>query len=672
MRFAICFVALSAAACAQTDWPVYGHDAGGTRFSPLKQITPKNVGNLKVAWTYDTQAPVPPPAIPPRAPAEAPGGGQLAPNAPPGANGPVQVSAPGITPPVPGAGRGGRAPRARRSETTPLVINGVLYMSTAYNRVLALDPDTGNKLWEYESQHPPAMRGIAYWPGSDGLPPQVVFGTSDGWLISLNAKTGRPVPGFGNEGLVNLRTGVVSDKFPRAQYGMSSAPTVYKDFVITGAQVQEGPTQGAAGDIRAWDMRNGKLAWTFHTIPRPGEANHDTWQEDQWQDRSGANPWGSLTIDSERGLVFAGVGSVTRDFDGGDRKGPNLYGDSIVALDAATGTLKWFFQTTHHDNWDYDPSAPPALIDIVQKGKKIPALAQSTKQGLLFLLDRVTGKPIYGVEERKVISDNTVPGDEPWPTQPFPLKPPPLSRNTFDLKEVATVTPEHEKFCRALIETEGGAIGGGPYAQYGPKLRVVFPSWIGGGNWGGGSFDPQLGYFFVNTQELGNLNKMIKGRDGKSWVRVAPDDTSLGADTSLFLNPKNSWPCQQPPWGLLTAVNVNTGQIAWRVPLGSFEELDAMGIPPTGTPNVGGSIATGGGLVFIGASSDQKFHAFDARSGKELWNAKLNDVARSVPISFQGKNGKQYVAVMAGGAGGPLSAGGSSGTGRLYVFALPD
>jgi glucose dehydrogenase len=627
---------------AQTDWPVYGHDPGGTRFSPLKQITPKNVSSLKLAWSYDTQAPM----------------NQAAPPA----GGPGAAA---------GRGRGpSRGNRSRRSESTPLVINGVMYLSTAYNRVLALEPETGKKLWEYEGPHTPALRGIAYWPGDTGTPPRILYGTNDGWLVALNAKTGQLTPGFGNEGMVNLREGF-AEKFQRGQYSMSSAPTVYKDLVITGSQVQESPSLGLPGDIRAWDVHNGKLKWTFHTIPRPGEPNHETWKEDQWQDRSGANAWGSITVDVERGLLFAGVGSVTRDFDGGDRKGPDLYGDCIVALEADTGKLRWFFQTTHHDNWDYDPTAPPALINVVHQGKKIPALAQSTKQGLLFLLDRTNGKPIYGVEERLVISDNTVPGDEPWPTQPFPVKPPPLTRTSFDPKEVATVTPEHEKFCRALLETEGGALGGTPYAQYGPKLRVVFPSWIGGGNWGGASYDPHLGYVFVNMQDLGNLNKMIKSQNGDFYVRVAPDDKNLEADSSLSLNTKNSWPCQQPPWGALVAVNVNTGNIAWSVPLGWYDELEAKGIPKTGTPNVGGSIATAGGLVFIGASSDERFHAFDSHTGKELWTTTLNDVARSVPITYLGKTGKQYVAVMAGGGGGPLASGIPPGTGRLYVFSLP-
>jgi quinoprotein glucose dehydrogenase len=622
----------------QKDWPVYGHDPGGMRYSPLKQINTRNVAKLHEVWTIDTQAPVTQTAAPP-----------------PGAAGRGGA----------GGGRGG-APRRRGSESTPLVINGVMYLGTGYSRVLALEPETGRKIWEYEGPHNPPLRGLAYWPGDAQRPPQIVFASTDGWLISLNAATGKLVPGFGNEGMVNMKEGF-PEKFQNSYYGLSSPPTIYKDLVITGAHTQEAPSLGPPGDIRAWDMKTGKLAWTFHTIPRPGEANHDAWQEDQWADRSGANPWGIMTLDAERGMLFAGIGTPTRDFDGSDRKGSNLYGSSIVALDAATGKLIWHFQTTHHDNWDYDPSAPPALIDVVRNGKKIAAVAQTTKQALLFILDRLSGKPIFGVEERPVPQDNPVPGDEPWPTQPFPIKPPPLSRNSFRLDEVARTTPDHEKFCRSLLAAEGGALGSEPYSLYGPRLRVIFPSWIGGGNWGGVSFDPHLGYIFTNTQDLGNFNKMIKSETTKVWTRVPPDDRGLSADSSLFINPEKHWPCQQPPWGELTAVNANTGEIAWKAPLGSYEELDRMGVPKTGTRNVGGSIATAGGLVFIGATEDHKFRAFDSRSGKELWaTPPLVDTARSVPITYEGKSGKQYVAVMAGGGNT-----GSTGPGRLYVWALP-
>jgi glucose dehydrogenase len=606
---------------AQTDWPVYGHDPGGMRYSPLKQITPKNVTKLHEVWTYDPQAPV----------TDAPARGGR------------------------GGGRGGAA-RMRKSEATPLVVGDVMYLSTAFNRVVALELETGQKLWEFESQHQPSTRGIAYWSGSKQLPPQIVFGTGDGWLIALNAKTGKLSPGFGNEGMVNMKPGV-ADKFPNSYYGMSSPPTIYKNLVITGSHTQEQPVLGPSGDVRGWDVLTGKLVWTFHTIPRPGEPNHDAWTGDEWMDRSGANSWGFITVDVPRGIIYIPIGAPTNDFDGHNRKGLNLYGSSLVALDAATGKMKWYFQTTHHDNWDYDLEAPPALIEVTRNGKKIPAVAQSTKQGLLFLFDRVTGKPVYDVEERPVVSDNVIPGDEPWPTQPFPVKPPPLSRNTFQPEEIATVTPEHEKYCRALFAEEGGGLVGGPYAVYGPKLRVIFPGWQGGGNWGGTSFDPQLSYLFVNTKNVANFNKMVPNQDGSVFRRVGPDNPALSLGTSAyFSDPEKNWPCQQPPWGELTAVNVNTGDIAWKVPLGSFEELDAKGVPKTGTPNMGGTIATAGGVVFIGATADSRFRAFDSRTGAELWVTKLSGDANAVPITYQGKNGKQYVAIMAT---------------RLHVFALP-
>ncbi len=386
--------------------------------------------------------------------------------------------------------------------------------------MVALDAESGTKLWDYEGDAAPSTRGIAYWSGDKQLAPQVVVSTMNGWLYTLNAKTGKLNPGFGNEGKINLRVGV-ADKFPRARYGPSSPPAIYKNLVFTGAQLQEEPADGPSGDIRAWDIHSGKLVWTFHTIPRPGERNHDVWQEDQWENRSGANAWGFMTVDVQRGMLFVPLGTPTPDFYGGSRKGSNLYGSTLVALDAATGQIKWYFQTTHHDNWDYDLTSAPCLIDVVKNGKKIPAVAQWTKQGLLFFFDRVTGEPIYKVEERAVVNDNPNPGDENWPTQPFPVKPPPLARMTFQLDEVAKVTPEHEAYCKGLLALDGGAIGGGPYSQYGPKVRVIFPGWVGGGNWSTPAFHPDLGYIYVVSHDMGNLNKMVPSADGKTYRRVA-------------------------------------------------------------------------------------------------------------------------------------------------------
>jgi glucose dehydrogenase len=628
LTISILATGIACVAGAQSDWPIYGHDPGGLQYSPLKEIDTKNVTKLQVAWTYDTR----PPAVPASEGAEAK-----------------------------------PAPRNRASQATPLMVGGVLYLSTPYNRVVAMEPETGKKIWEYESEYTPSGRGIAYWAGDEVLPPQIVVGTMSGWLFTLNAKTGKLTTSFGDNGKVNLKNGV-ADKFPRGRYGMSSPGVIYKNLIVTGAQLQEEPANGPSGDIRAWDIHTGKLVWTFHTVPRPGERNHDAWQEDQWADRSGANSWGFMTVDLQRGMLFVPLGTPTPDFYGGSRKGTNLYGSSLVALDAATGKLKWYFQTTHHDNWDYDLTAAPSLIDVTRDGKKIPAVAQWTKQGLLFFFDRLTGEPIYKVEEREVLSDNQNPGDKNWPTQPFPVKPPPLARMSFQLDEVAKVTPEHEAYCKELLALEGGAMGGGPYAQYGPKLRVIFPGWVGGGNWSPPAFHPDLGYLFVTSHDLGNLNKMVPSADGSSYSRVGAQGAPANS-AGRFWDGAKKWPCQQPPWSEIIAVNVNTGDVAWRIPLGSFDELDTLGVPKTGTPEPrGGPIATGGGLLFIGAAIDSRFRALDARTGKELWTAKMVDAAKATPITYQGKNGKQYVAILAGGG---ENRGADNPGGRLYVFALP-
>jgi glucose dehydrogenase len=340
--------------------------------------------------------------------------------------------------------------------------------------------------------------------------------------------------------------------------------------------------------------------------------------------------------------------------------------------------VKWYFQTTHHDIFDYDLSASPALIEITRGAKKIPAVAQTTKQGLLFLFDRVTGKPIYGVEERPVPKSDE-PGEESWPTQPFPLKPPPIARNSFNADEVARVTPEHQHFCEAVLSQEGGVHSGGPYLPYGTKLTLNFPGMFGGGNWGGVSFDPKLGYVFANTQDLGTIFKVAVKREGASLqvTRVSPqgDVGGLGGGGGFggnmgvqFWNQESGWPCVAPPWGRLVAVNVNTGEIAWQTPLGEFDELTAKGLAKTGAPNMGGSIATAGGLIFIGATNDSRFRAFDSKTGKELWTEKIDASAHAVPVTYQGRNGKQYVVIMAGGGG---IVGDHTVSPSLIAFALP-
>jgi len=611
----------------QTDRPHYGRDAAGTRYSLLTQINPSNVTQLKQAWVFHMKPELRKSDTATAAPMEA----------------------------HEGVGRVG--------EAIPIVISGFMYLTTPYNQVVAIEPESGKVIWTYDlSGGNPAVRGLVYFEGDKQSPPQVIFGTSDARLISLNAKTGKPVPGFGNEGSVDLKQGVLNG-YPNAFYDLSSPPIVYKNLVITGAHVQESPSLGAAGDTRAWDIHTGKLVWQFHSVPQPGEAGHETWEGDSWKGRSGVNVWGMMSLDAQRGILYMPFGQPTYDYYGGDRKGANLFGDSIVALDANTGKLKWYFQTVHHDTWDWDLSAAPFLFDVIRNGKRIPAVAEIGKVGLLYIFDRRDGKSIYGIEERPVPASD-VPGEQSWPTQPFPLKPPPLARSSFDPSEIATVTPEHEKTCRDLLASEGGMQNHGPFTPYGNTLSVVFPGTLGGANWNPMSFDPKLGYLFINTQDLGGIGKIVKNKEGSRtpYSRVSP----LGP-VGRFWDLDKGWPCQQPPWGRLFAINVNTGEIAWQSTLGITDELPVEK-QATGRPNIGGSLATAAGLVFIGATTDSRFRAFDSKTGKELWVAKLNASAHSAPVTFKGKNGKQYVVITATG-GGFLADTPTSDT--VVAFALP-
>jgi quinoprotein glucose dehydrogenase len=628
---------------ASNEWPTYGHDPGAMRFSPVRQITPANVNQLKVAWVYHLR--------PPDAPA-----------------GPSAAAAP-----APGRGRG-RGSRFAPSQTTPLVVNGVMYISSPFSRVVALDPTTGAEQWAFQVPGPPT-RGVEYWPGDARTPAQIVFGTTTAKLYSLDAKTGKPNEAFGDKGVVDLNTPEILQGLPGSN-GLSSPPIVYKNLVITGGRTQENPPHGPAGDVRAWDMHNGKLVWTFRSVPRAGEKFNDTWSGESWKNRSGVNVWGFITVDVERGIVYMPFGAPSVDQYGGDRAGDNLFGTSIVAADANTGKYLWHFQVVHHDIWDADLAGAPALVDVKQGGRTIPAVAVINKTGLLFLLDRVTGKPIYGVEERPV-PQSEVPLERTSKTQPFPLKPPPLSRMTMTAADVATVTPEVEAACKALMD---GVQLGGPYLPVSYKrLRVQFPGNHGGVNWGGTSFNPELGYLFVSTSELGQLSG-LKDRDANATGsaqpagqgnRVHPDGPYEGVPGGGRFSTRDfgpqQLPCQQPPWGQLTAVDVNTGEFAWRVPLGVTDSLPP-GKQNTGRPGNGGSIATAGGLVFIGATDDSRFRAFDARTGKELWTVKLGGAAHATPSTYLGADGRQYVVITSTGGGffdAPLT------DDSITAFALP-
>jgi quinoprotein glucose dehydrogenase len=594
----------------QSDWSGYGNDKGAQRHSWLTQINTSNVRTLIPAWTF-------------------------------------QMQKEGV--------------KFRPSQSIPIVIDGVMYLSWPFNHVAAIRSETGELIWEYaaKSEFPGklgSMRSLEYWPGDKIAGPAILFATEDGELISLSAKTGQLVPGFGSGGIVNLRTPEVMNGFPHMHLGVSSAPFVYKNLIITGSHLtDETGAKGPAGDVRAWDVHTGKLVWTFHSVPRPGEVGHESWSGDEWKRQSGVNVWSFFTADVARGILYMPFGSPNNDFYGIDRIGTNLFGNSLVAVDAQTGRLKWHFQAIHHDLWDYDMPVPPMLFDIVAGGKKVPAVGAMTKMGMLFILNRVTGKPIYGVEERPVPRGD-VPGEYYSPTQPFPIKPPPLSRLSFSMDDLAKISLEHEAACKALFEKFDGGRNQGPFTPASALGSLVLPTTGGGASWTGGTFDPALGYYIINTSDTASFRTICKQENDPGAPPESPrlfDRERSGSRNATV----NGVPCWQPPWGRLTAVDVRTGDFAWQVPFGVMD-----GVPPgskTGAPNSGGGpISTSGGLVFIGATRDRLFRAFDSKTGKELWSFQLDEMALTSPITWQGRNGKQYIAVSAGS--------------KLMTFTLPD
>ena len=594
-------------AFSQGDWHGYAYDQAGQRHSPLTQITPANVARLKPVWTYD-----------------------------------IDLSVSRMDP----------ALRAiAPTEAVPIVVGGVMFVPTMHRTIVALEPETGKEVWKYTITNASAsLRGLNHWAGDKGHAPTIFAGLSDGRLIALNAQTGKLVPGFAKEGTLNLRLGV-ADGFPSGSYHMSSPGAMFRNLLITGAQGQEDQPQGPAMDIRAWDMRTGALVWTFHLFPHPGETGADTWPKDRWINAGSPAAWGAATVDTKRGLIFLPVGQPSPQYYGGDRHGMNLFSSSIVALDAATGKLRWHFQMTHHDMWDYDAEAAPSLIDVVRNGQKIPAVVAISKTSLLFLLDRRNGKPVYPVEERPV-PQSDVPGEQSWPTQPFPLKPPPLARLGMTAADLFHEEPEHEKFCRDLVEKIGGVHNLGPFTPYSSKEnRIIFPGQQGGANYGGVAIDPRLGYVIVNTRDVAGLGMLVKQAPTESvgYRRQTPLPGGQGSFNSRFWNPATQMPCQQPPWASLIAVNANTGDIVWKVPLGINEALEAKGVHNTGAFGQGGPITTAGGLVFIAGTNDSRFRAFDTRTGKQLWEARLDVEGHTNPMTYMGKNGKQYVAIVSSG-----------------------
>lgn len=604
------------------EWPTYSHDGSAMRFSPLTELTPANVSQLKVAWTYHMR---PAPA--------------------------AQAAA--------GRGRGRGGPGFVTSQVMPVVVGGTMYLTTPYGRVVALDATTGKELWVYQlPTSNPSTRGVEYWAGDARTPAQVLFHSNDGKLYSVNAKTGVPNPAFAANGILDTNTPEIRQGTAGTN-SFSSPPTIFKNLIITGSRAPENPPRGPAGDVRAWDIHTGSLVWTFRSVPRAGEPFVETWGPNGWQNRTGVNVWGLITVDAARGIAYLPFGAPSVDQYGGDRPGDNLFSTSLVAVDANTGKYLWHFQLVRHDIWDADISSAPVLMDVRQGGRTIPAVAAIGKTALLYIVDRVTGKPIYGVEDRPV-PQSEVPLERSARTQPFPLKPAPLARTTMTMADIATVTPELEAACRKLAE---GVQLGGPFMPPGYKrLSVRFPGNHGGVNWGGMAYDPSLGFLFIATSDLGQLNGMTDrpaDMTGPSQPigtgnRLDPDGPYVGVPGggrfSVAGSTYQQLPCQQPPWGTLTAVNVHTGEFAWRVPLGVTDSLPE-GKQNTGRPLNGGPIATAGGLVFIAATDDERFRAFDAKNGKEVWTVKLSAAGHTVPSTYRGADGKQYVALAVTGGG---------------------
>ena len=593
-----------AVSAAGQDWPAYGGDAGGTRYSRLKQINRSNVATLKTAWTYRT--------------------GDVS----DGSEYPVRSS----------------------FEATPLMIDGVLYVVTVFDRLIALEPETGKELWVFDpkldktrSQMLFSNRGAAFW--TDGKEKRLFYGTLDGQLWAINAATGKPIATFGTGGFVDLRLGMFDPTDKRSfgrGYGMTSPPAIYKNVVICGSIVPDSEPQGPNGDVRAFDAVTGKLVWRFHSIAQPGEDGGNTWEGDSAKGRGGANMWSIPSVDTKRGIAFLPLTSPSADYYGGDRKGAGLFGDSLVAVDALTGKSIWHFQSVHHNIWDYDLPAQPTLVTVRRNGKMVDAVAQVTKTGFAFVFERTTGKPLFDIVEKPVPASE-VPGESAWPTQPFPVKPAPFIRQSFKPEELTDVTPESRAYCAKLME---GAAFGTLFTPIGLKPTVLFPGTNGGANWGGSSFDPETQTLYVNSMDVGMLVRLVKAPETS---KLAYRTRGSGSPSSRFWD-LNRWPCQKPPWGHLTAIDLNTGEFRWRSVLGVVDALLEKNIAPTGTSNIGGSMVTAGGLVFIGATDDSRFRAFDKDTGQELWTTRVPASAHATPMTFYSKKTKkQYVIIAAGG-----------------------
>ncbi len=679
--------------CAQ-EWPVYHGSYSNTKHSPLKQIHTGNVSRLALAWKFDS----------------------------------------------------GGAGKETEMQCNPLVRHGVMYVSSPRLHVIALDAATGKPLWRFdphEGKDPGAgkfrHRGFNYWESGND---RRLWFAAGPWLWCLNARTGQPVRSFGKDGRIDLRENLGRDA-ANLTVTVTTPGVVFKDLLILGSLVSES-LPAAPGHIRAYDVRTGKLRWIFHTIPQPGEFGYETWPKDAWQYIGGANAWGGLALDEQRGIVFAPTGSATYDFYGANRHGDNLFANCLIAMDASTGRRLWHFQFVRHDLWDRDLPTAPTLVQVRRNGRTIDAVAQITKSGHVWVFDRATGESLFPYQEISV-QPTDVDGEWTAPKQVLPLKPEPFARQYFSEDLITRRTPEaHDDVLKRWRNYRNGPQFTPPSLQG----TILFPGFDGGGEWGGATWDPETGLFYVNSNEMAWVIKLVErnndrrvtgrtlylrqcaschrgdlagsppefpslvnlaGRRSAEQVRNLvlkgagrmPGYAHLGASSidailayilqgeekevsdaprtpspidlkyrldgyTRFTDP-DGYPAITPPWGTLNALDLNTGDYAWRIPLGEIPALAKQGLRDTGSENYGGSVVTAGGLLFIGATNaDAKFRAFDKRTGRLLWEYQMDAAGNATPATYMA-GGKQYVVIGAGGG----KWGNPSGS-TYYAFALPD
>jgi quinoprotein glucose dehydrogenase len=695
----IVLVLLAGGCSPKTDdystWKIKGGTADGIQYSSLRLVNKNNVSTLAVAWSYASHD-------------------------------------------------ADTVDNRTQIQCNPIVVDGVLYGTTASLHAFAVDVRSGKERWQFA---PPTAnpslgvnRGVTYWAGENE--PRILYSSGE-FLYALDAKTGKPVDGFGKHGSVSLKEGL-GERAANLMVLATTPGVVFNNLIIIGSRVHEGPL-AAPGYIRAFDVRTGALVWTFHTIPMPGERGYETWPPDAWKKVGGANSWSGMTLDAGRGLVFAATGSASFDFYGGNRKGKNLFANCVLALDAKTGQRKWSYQIIHHDLWDRDLPAAPVLVTLRRDGRKIDAVAQVTKSGYVYLLDRDKGEPLFPVKEMPT-PHSDLDGEQTWPSQPIPLKPPPFARQVFTESMISNVIPGEVESLKERFKT---LRTGQPFIAPSKEGTIIFPGFDGGAEWGGPSFDPESGVLYVNANEMPWILTMVDVRlNAKTWTGISlyrtncatchglerqgdgraypaldhlqqkytPETLSRFIQKGKGVMPAFSYlsaterdaiaryvldlqersreektgiferhpdilysntgytrfvtcdgyPAVEPPWGTLTAIDLNAGTLKWQVPLGEFEELRKKGIPPTGSENYGGPIVTAGGLVFIAATRDGKIRAFDKDSGKILWEHPLPVAGYATPAMFE-VDGRQILVIACG--GGKL---GTKSGDRYVAFALPE